>query len=274
MIYPRFEKYRKARTVQFLNDVLDILSQKDAKLLNIENKYIVLQNGILELNSIWKNSRRSKLTAELKELDEKRGAVYRGFKITMETWSRNHYDDDKRHKAKEIMATIQSYHSRLTELPYQEETAGIKSFVKNMKKLYSDQIKALKMMDWIDNLASINSEFEKRYILRTQELSLHNDGEINNVKQNAISYYRALMNLFEARLTIAKEESSPNLGVFFKIEGNLTQLAEQHNLAASRSGRDSQKPSENIEENDYEEEEEVSTEQSSDEKVENDNTEV
>ncbi len=249
MITPRFDKYRKARTVQFLNDVLDILSDEDANTLNITKKHQKLKATIDNLNQIWKNTKRSKLTSNLKDLDEKRGSIYRGFKVTIETWSRNHFDEKKKAMAQEIMTTISSYNSRITELPYQEETAGLKSLVQNINKLHSSKIKQLQMQEWLVNLEQINSKFEELYIVRTQELSIHNDGEINTVRQEAISDFRLLMNVFEARYTIAQEEEAETVVLFKKISDHLSQLAEQHNLAAART-RDNQKSNYNMDEED------------------------
>ncbi len=243
MVYARFDKYRKARTVQFLNDALDIFTLEDAKKLKLESKYKLLIDTIDKLNAIWKSSRGSKLTSQLKELDTLRGSIYAGFKVTIDTWSRNHFDDAKRKMAKEVISSVQVYSSGFNELPYQEETAVLRSLVKTLNDLHTDKLIALNMQDWIIKLEEVNNQFEKRYIERTQELSVRNEGEINKARQEAVASYRTLISLFDARFMIAEDENNENLDLFKKISNQLKQLAEQHNAAALRT-KDSQKGAE------------------------------
>ncbi len=235
MIQPKFDKYRKARTVQFLNDVLDILSAKDAKTLNLESKYNELKNKIDVLNSIWNLTKRSEITEKLRLLDNRRGSIYTGFKVTIETWSRNHYNDLKKEASKEIFTIVQKHHNNLRSLPYQEETAALRSLINDLKASHADKLATIQMKEWVNKIEEINNQFEKAYIERTQELSTRSYGEINDLKVETVAAYKSLITLFNARYTISEEEKLDNLGLFNKISTHLKQLIEQHNSAATRT---------------------------------------
>lgn len=232
-----FERFRKARTVQYLNDVLQILSEAEAEELNLKVKYTALQTAITALNEAWNPTLGSVFTAEIQQWDEQRDQLYTGFKGIVTVWARYHYDSEKKAAAEVLVNSLAHYTNgkELTRLPYQEETAELTALLGDLQTNESAALATLALTEWVNRMQTANNNFAEQYIARTKELSEQQQGIVDALRTEAVAAYRAMVKLLDARLAIAEEEEAANVADYQRIRQLLDQLAEQHNEAAKRT---------------------------------------
>ena len=73
---PNFEKYRQGDAIQYLSNLLTILTDPLATTLNVANKRTALKNIGQELAGKWQPTQGNLLTPEISALDNERDRVF------------------------------------------------------------------------------------------------------------------------------------------------------------------------------------------------------
>ncbi len=250
---PLLEKYRKGDLVQFFNNVLEILTEQRAQALKISPQRKALEEVMQHFNEAWHPNRGSELTPQIEELDMERDTLFIGLKLTVDAWGTYHYEKEKRNAAFLIADKIASYGDKLHKKRYQQETAILNSLLSDLETGLAKEVQALGLTEWVANLRKVNTEFNQKYVERTEATASEQEGKVLELRKEATSVFRKLKMLFEARMAIAEVENSEDLPTFKAVENALSRLVEQYNDAVLRASEMNKKEEESKEVTEIEE---------------------
>ncbi len=227
--------YRKGDFIQYLNNVLFIVTESDASTLGLTNEQQHLASTVTTLNNEWRSSKRSPLTVKIAVLDQQRASSYSGLKSTLKSWAKHHHDADKKAAAELIVKKIDSYSMNIYKTRYQEETATLNAIINDFETTLTPQITLLGLNDWVTELKSINIVFDTTYLERTEIRPNTRSLYSNGLKDEAINSYKHLKAAFEARSAVAELDGLETTALFQDIATNWNELIEQYNSAVKRS---------------------------------------
>lgn len=234
---PTLEKYRKGDLVQYLNNVLEIITQEKATTLNISKQHNDLATTLTTFNETWQVNRGSELTPQIVALDNLRDTIYLGFKTTVDAWANYHYTEEKKNASFLISDKLKSYGTRIHSMRYQQETATLNAIINDMENELSQEVALLNLTDWITKLKEANTSFNEKYVERAKELSLEENGIITELRTTSITQFRALKAIFEARMAVAIADESDTVTEFTTLANQLSTLTEQYNDAVTRTAQ-------------------------------------
>lgn len=246
MYSPQLEKYRQGDIVQYMNNVLEIVSESRATDLELVPQRETLANTMQQYNALWQPHKGSELTPQIAELDQRRDELLMGLKTTVATWATYHYKAGFKNASFVIADLINSYGERLVKLRYQQETATITAIVNDLESTLKKEVTLLGLTDWVSELKATNIAFNQKYMERTLALSTEQEGVMASLRLQAIAAFRSLKALFLARKAVAEADTGTQVALFNTVAKEWQQLTEQYNQAVVRlaSEKDSKSPSE------------------------------
>ncbi len=253
---PLLEKYRKGDLVQYLNNVLEILTEERATTLKVAPQRAALEEVMQRFNHSWQPNRGSELTPQIQELDVERDNLFMGLKLTVDAWALHHYDEAKKNAAFLLSDAIAAQGEEVHRMRYQQETATLNALLLELKEELTAEVSLLGLTEWITKLEQVNTLFNEKYVARAQALSSEQDGLVQQLRIEATQAFRELKTLFGARMAIAKVEADANMDTYETVANELSKLTEQYNDAVLRA-IERNKKEENGNENEGEQEEEV-----------------
>ena len=231
---PLLEKYRNGDFVQFMNNVLDIVTTDRATALQVAPQRASLLETVERLNTVWQPSVGSELTPQIAALDDQRDKVFTALKLTVDNWALNHYEEDKRNAAYLISDSIAAHGDRIVNMRYQQETATLSAIIHDLENQFAGQVALLELTHWVVKLKELNKNFNDLYVARAQALSTEQIGLVAELRIEVTAVFRKLKELFEARMAIAEVEGATNLVEFQKVRNEWSTLTEQYNDAVTR----------------------------------------
>lgn len=231
---PNFERYRQGDAIQYLNNLLNILTDPLATTLNVANKRTALKNIGLELFSKWQPSLGNALTPEISALDNQRDMVFNGFKTTVDNWAANHYDPAIQNAAFVVSDNIAAHGDRIYKMRYQQETATLNAIINDCEGIYAGHITTLGLGAWVTKLKNINTSFDTQYLARNAELATAEPGVVAELITQALAAFRALKSLFEARQSVAEADGDPLATQYQSVAAQWNSLTRQYNDAVLR----------------------------------------
>lgn len=244
---PNFENYRQGDFIQYMNNVLQVVTAARAATFNIVPQRTALQDSMNALNAAWQPVVGSELTPEISELDQKRDRCFNGLKMTVDNWGINHYDLALRESAYLISDRIAGYGDRISLMRYQQQTATVTAIIQELGDVLAPHVDALALQGWVTELSSLNTLFNEKYVERAQSISGKQSGEVVELMNLAITSFRDMKMLFESRFAVAVADGNASAD-FQQTENEWSTLSQQYNDAVNRSAQN-----EATEENDSEE---------------------
>ena len=242
---PLFEKYRQGDTIQFLNNLLTIVSEARANDLHIAMQLDTLLNTINGLNTAWQPELGSQMTPEIAALDAQRDAVFNGLNLTVQAWGAYHFIPAKRNAAFLIADSLAGHGDKVAKLRYQEQTATLNSILQDLTTTLTSQVALLGLGDWVSSLESLNSSFDQKYVQRAQTMAGADPGKVAEMVTQAITDFRNLKTIFEARFAVAKADGE-DVSTFTAVEQEWNSLTNDYNTAVLRnSGGNDEAPVDN-----------------------------
>ncbi len=232
---PLLEKYRKGDLVQFLNNVLKILTQERAMTLKVAPQREALAEVMQRFNDSWHPNKGSELTPQIQELDVERDTLFTGLKLTVDAWASYHYEKDKQNASFLLSDKIASYGEKLHKIRYQQETAILNSLLASFENELQQEVQLLGLTDWVAKLRATNTLFDAKYVERTEATSTEQEGRVLELRIEATHAFRKLKSLFEARMEIAEAEETEAFTTYETVGNSLSRLAEQYNDAVQRA---------------------------------------
>ncbi len=240
---PILEKFRKGDLVQYLNNVLEIITVERATELKVDVQRQALADVMQKFNASWQPNKGSELTPQIQKLDEQRDSLFLGLKNTVETWALHHYDDEKKNAAFLMIDKFETYGKMLHKLRYQQETATINSLVADFTTELSNEVTLLDLTEWVQKLGATNVEFNEKYLERAKALSTEQEGIVLQLRTEATEAFQVLKNIFEARMAIAKVEGV-DVDKYQNVDNELSEITEQYNQAVLNNVGSNQKEDE------------------------------
>ena len=221
--------------LNFLKNYSQIIELNNANTLLVEDEKNALDAEITKIDALYSISQKSELTPEIEALDARRDKAINGIVITINGLS-YHFDSAKSNAANLLTEALKPYGSGIANLNYVLETAQIESLVADItsKPHLMDAANELGIADWFTELATANTEFNSKYLARTQQLGAANPDNIKALRQVANQKYYDLRDMLDG-FYITKKKIDP----WKKTINELNALIDQYNtLLNNRKGND------------------------------------
>lgn len=231
---PNLEKFRQGDFVQYMNNVLDIMTDTRATTLSLTTQRDNLYTVMRDLNETWQPQVGSELTPEIATLDQQRDMIFNGLKGTVDNWATNHFDESWRNAAFLISDDIAAHGQRIYEMRYQQQTATITAILNDLDDELSAQVTTLGLGTWVEELRTVNERFNDKYVERAQALSSHQPGIVVEQIGIATTAFRALKTGFDSRFNVAVMDDAPTISEFEQVENEWNVITNQYNDAVTR----------------------------------------
>lgn len=222
---------RNGEFLQFIADVLGIVSLNNPAQLQVNSQFTQLQTEYSALQELFKTDRGNPVTDEILALDIRRDDAVTGMSALVNAYT-YHFNPALRNPANVLQANLKLYGAGIARDNYMSETASISSIVGDWKNKAELQaaITTLQLADWLTELEQANTAFNTRYISRTQEMGAASPDNIKLKRVMVANAYYALRDHVDAYFTI-NQRAEP----FAKATNEINALVDQYNaLLAGR----------------------------------------
>lgn len=231
---PNLEKFRQGDFVQYMNNVLEILTGTDANKFLVAKQREHLKALMDELNASWQPQVGSELTPEIQAIDVQRDMIFTGFKMTVDNWSTNHYDATWRNAAFMLSDNIAGHGDKIISMRYQQQTATVNAIIHDFENELIDHLRTVNLENWLTEIKTLNTSFNDMYVKRTQSISGHQPGLIDEMIGKVTVAFRQLKSIFEARFSVAVADDTFLVPAFQQVENEWSMLSQQYNDAVTR----------------------------------------
>ncbi|MCU7617849.1 DUF6261 family protein [Chryseobacterium sp. PBS4-4] len=234
---------RNAEYLQYVKDYLGIINLNTPEQLGIEAKLTTLTTKATELEALYKKALASDKTKELLLLDERRDDAVNGIYYFLLGYT-YYFEADKQQKAQLLLTNMELYGSGITRLNYQAETATVNNLLRDWenKSDLADAITSFNISAWVNELKTVNEEFNAKYLSRTQEYGDASPETIKIKREETNTAYYALRDRIDARHLLVETPPSP----YATVINQLNALTDQYNkLLINRVDNSSQGTPEN-----------------------------
>lgn len=216
-------RYRNSEFVAFMNDVIQLVDT--ANIAALANPLSVLQTAYDELETSFKVSQGSTITASVQELDARRDAAIKGVRAVAKAYT-NHFDTATQSAGALILQTIDKYGRQISELNYQAQTASLKSLIKDMENDVdlTAALSSLNLTTWFAEMKTANEAFEQKYLERVTDSAAKKVVAVSEQRPPATEAYQTVIKHIEANTVL---NASPELSA---LTGALNELIMKYNL--------------------------------------------
>lgn len=226
-------RYWNAEYRTFMNNVLAIVTEAKATTLLVSAKRAALKEQVESFNQSYIAPSANPVTSELESLDIRRDRAISGLKLLTENYSINHYDENIRMAASNLISNINSYGDQIAKQRYQMETGTLDKIIQDWEEDLADDVAICELTAWLDELKTANLQFNTKYVIRAQQIA-DDTGIAAGILRPAIDEaYHQLTASINARAQIADDEGNTALITEYNsVIAGLNVLTEQYNLAA------------------------------------------
>jgi hypothetical protein len=216
-----FTRFKQSESIQFLLDVAKLCSRSQFESLTAPLEKVVNSNTMLIKS--FKKEQKSNITELLTAYDQRRDDAVKCLRMTALAYL-NHFDEEKREAAQDIIGTIDRYGNRLHKLNYQAETSVLSNLYDDLSKEPKAALVAqLHMTEVLEEMNASNSLFNDSYVERIEEEAAKDQVSTAELLRVAIADYRELISIIEAHNTINTE------GGYDALLQQIYELAEKYN---------------------------------------------
>lgn len=222
---PYLKRFRNGEYLQYMTDVLELLSKKNLKNLQLEAQNNKLQSATQQIDAAFKKVQGSELTQEIIEIDNRRDNALKGLKSIFDSF-KYHFQEAVVKSATLLANNMNGYGTKIHRLSYQEETAVINSVLQDWEKepKLTQAINQLQIMDWVTELKQSNELFAKTYVQRVGETASIETADIPELRNEATDAYRELVKHIQAHQIL-----NPKKG-YTDLVNEIDVLAKKYNL--------------------------------------------
>jgi hypothetical protein len=225
-------RLRIGEQIEFLKMVLILLEKYIAKTMGMESVIEPFKKAFSELESRFKQSRNSNMSAQLIEQDQLRDNDMICLRMYAATMIR-YFDPEIRKAAELLLNTIDKFGTRIYELNYEEETAVIRNLINelNTKQELINAVKKLNLKALVANLEKNNNEFSVLYMERVEKKTYDQDISASEAIKEVIALYREVIRTLESRAYL--EPAEPLHNIIAEINTIVQRHVEKLNLRNS-----------------------------------------
>lgn len=229
-------KLRNAEYIQYGLDILNINNINNAATLMIEPQQVAYRSKIQQMEDVYKQATSSRLTPVIEEMDTQRDQHLVGITSVI-NGSVHHPNAAKREAAFRLQNFLASYGAASTigMQSLQAQTTTINNIVNdlNVNANLVSAAATLDLTDWIQELKTVNTNFNNTYMERTQELAGANPDKLKLLRLEANELYYKLREMLSAHSTI-----NGDIDPWHKTINEWNALSRQYNdMLATRAGR-------------------------------------
>jgi hypothetical protein len=204
---PNLRRYRNSEFVAFMNDVIQLVDA--ANIAALANPLSALQTAYGDLETSFKVSQGSMITASIQELDARRDAAIKGIRAVTKAYV-YHFDATFQSAGTLVLQTIDKYGRQISELNYQAQTASLKSLIKDIENDtdLTAALTTLHLTSWFAEMKTANEAFEQKYLERVTDSAAKKVAPVNEERPQAMAAYQTLMKHIEANTIL---NASPEL---------------------------------------------------------------
>lgn len=225
---------RNGEFLQFITDALGIVALNSPKKLLIEDQYKLLLTTNTALESLYKIDRSNPVTEEITALDTRRDNAVNGISSLVNAYT-YHFNGSLNGHANILLNNLNLYGAGIARDNYMSETATINGILNDWKTRPELQtaIKALQLAPWLAELEAANTEFNTKYLARTQELGAASPDTLKLKRVAVANAYYEMRDYLNSYFTINKGETP-----FAKATNELNALIAQYNtLLVNRNNK-------------------------------------
>lgn len=184
---------RNSEYIQFLTDILNIVSKNNPKTLNVSAQYDLLLTATDNVEKLFKISQASLVTAEIEALDKRRDDAINGISLQVQSLVYSADPGINQH-GKTLNAHLALFGSSIARENYQSETTILRNIVNDWKNKpeLQEAVKALNLGNWLNELESANNDFNQAYIKRNEELAAAPTEKLRELRNIANNLYYKL----------------------------------------------------------------------------------
>jgi len=231
----RYENLRNESHVEFHENFERLVNSYTAAALGIAALYDVYTPLFVEERSVLDLIRRSELTDELDAKDGVRDHVFRGLADAVKS-SLNHFNGVKRTAAEKLEVVFEHY-GNIARKTYDDETAAIDDLYRELHTApHADEIAALALGEWVEQLYEENRKFADLMAARYSEAAQRPTLRMKNVRTEVDQVFRSILDLLEALVQVNGADTNAS----FIKELNVV-MERYKNILAQEAGRRAKK---------------------------------
>lgn len=167
---------------QVMNLVKDYLKEEDKSALKLETSVAEFERAFSELDDALKQSTTILATKELSKADEQRSKTLTGLGQMLRALT-NSPQEEQAKKAEKLLAEVEKYGKRLSNLPLREESAVIINLLQDFEISENKQaIQSLHLTEWVTLLEQQNTAFDNLYKERSETQSIIQVGKTKEAR--------------------------------------------------------------------------------------------
>lgn len=241
-------RLRVSEQIEFYGIINDIVEKRDPIAMGVDEALEEMKQSYVDVESKFKRSRNSKITAQLIAMDKLRDSDIACLRMTVDAMTR-HFDPEIKAAAEILLEIINQYGTAIYDMNYEEETAVLRNLVTDLskKKDLAKAVKKLNLGNLVANLEKNNNEFREIYKSRLEETTYNNEISAGEALRELLSKYRVLIRTLESRAFL--EPSDKLNHTIAEINTLAERQIEKINDREARraNGLDNVKPEENEE---------------------------
>jgi hypothetical protein len=227
--YLNFQKLRNAVFLQFIDLLIELLTDNDPAELKLSTQVAIFENLMDRAGVQFKKPRSSKLTASLNALDLKRDQLLVGISQISNGYLK-HWDANYSTSAKNLTEDIKRYGAEIYNLNVQEKSTIVEKMTAywTTDSNLTQALELLHLDEWAFELEHTNNEYVTKYILRTKNESAKSPDTFKKVRKEMMVSYKALSKLLIAYETI------DTTGKYVLTIAQINALIDQYNTLINR----------------------------------------
>ena len=216
---------RNGEFLQFCKDSAGIVLLNDPAALQVTNEYQAFTAATAVVSDLFKTDQSNPITEEVQALDLRRDNAITGIAFALQGFSL-HFDATIAAAASLLNNNLAIYGPGIARDNYQSETATLNNIINDWKNKpnMAAAIAALGIQDWAAELEAANTDFNTKYLARTQSIATASPDTMKAKRLETANAYYTLRDNIDAYFTI-KKGAAP----FDKVTNELNALVDQYN---------------------------------------------
>lgn len=198
------QRLHNAEHLALMSDFSALLTE--ANLAPMAELKTALEKGIEKEDAAQLHIKKSKYTAELITLDDRRDNLYRGLVLRVQSEAYSPTEDTR--KAAEKLAILVGAYGNFTKHNYQKETSEILNFVADLKSAENlPLVQKIGLEQWVEWLETANNAFHKAYTDRRDEYANTPTFDLKNIRKEQDEIFRKICQTADALAILQPSEA-------------------------------------------------------------------
>ncbi len=221
---PYLTSFRNSSHIQFNNDLIVILRDRDPDILQIRQKFDEFLAGTVKMEEVYKLMQGSPVTVKIIAEDDFRDNLIIGIEKLADAYT-HHFDPAYVDAAHLILRHINKYGKTIARLKYQEETTALNDLIDSEKNdtALNAAVNLLVLNSWFVQLEGSNNRFKGLFIERLKDNAGKTDLKLNVLRKESVVHYKTLVKHLESHAIVNPSE------LYHVVIKEINRLVEKYN---------------------------------------------